>query len=127
PLIQVAQALRPFILRRTKRQVLADLPDKTEQTIVCEMEPAQRKVYDDLRAYYRTSLLTQLDDHRGDPASAGGPAVPVSTNGTSNSFMVLEALLRLRQAACHPGLIDESRADAPSAKLEALLQMLGDV
>lgn len=41
--------------------------------------------------------------------------------------MVLEALLRLRQAACHPGLIDSGRVDEPSAKLEALFEMLDDV
>src|SRR5690606_28008552 len=44
-----------------------------------------------------------------------------------SGFMVLEALLRLRQAACHPGLIDEKRADDPSAKLDALLEQLDDV
>ena len=127
-LAQVAQALRPFILRRTKRQVLADLPDKTEQTIVCEMEPAQRKIYDDLKAYYRSSLLTQLDTGPGSSAARGEPAAAAGAGGSSNNaFMVLEALLRLRQAACHPGLIDDKRADAPSAKLEALLEMLGDV
>jgi superfamily II DNA or RNA helicase len=126
---QVAAALRPFILRRTKKQVLAELPEKTEQTIVCEMEPAQRKVYDDLRQYYRTHLLTQLDTPgtpapaRDSGAFAGGAA---ATSG-GGSFMVLEALLRLRQAACHPGLIDDARADEPSAKLDALMEMLEDV
>jgi len=54
---QLAAALRPFILRRTKKQVLADLPEKTEQTIVCEMEPAQRQIYDEMRLYYRAHLL----------------------------------------------------------------------
>ncbi len=100
---QIAQALRPFILRRTKKQVLKDLPDKIEQTIVCEMEPAQRQMYDELRMHFRKSLL-------------GG--------GGGGSMMVLEALLRLRQAACHPGLIDPARVDEPSAKLEALIDSL---
>lgn len=119
-LTQIAQALRPFVMRRAKSQVLKDLPKKTEQTIVCQMEPAQRKVYDDLRAYYHSQLLTQLDapgteEKRG--ASIGGrPA-----------FMVLEALLRLRQAACHPGLIDPKRADEPSAKLDSLMDRLADI
>jgi SNF2 family DNA or RNA helicase len=45
---QAGQALRPFILRRTKSQVLSELPDKIEQTIVCTMPAAQRKVYDEL-------------------------------------------------------------------------------
>ena len=113
---QIAKALRPFILRRSKQQVLKDLPEKTEQTIICEMEPAQRAIYDELREYYRGALMKQLD--------ASG------TNGHgmgSSAFMVLEALLRLRQAACHPGLIDDAKADHPAAKLEALEEMLADI
>ncbi len=116
-LAQVAASLRPFILRRTKKQVLTDLPPKTEQTIVCEMEPAQRKVYDDLRQYYRGSLMSQLD--AVGPAGGGGLG--------RASFMVLEALLRLRQAACHPALIDGQRDDLPSAKLDALLERVADI
>jgi SNF2 family DNA or RNA helicase len=119
-LSQIAQALRPFVLRRAKSQVLKDLPKKTEQTIVCQMEPAQRKVYDDLRAYYHDQLIDQLDapgDREGrSPGIGGKPA-----------FMVLEALLRLRQAACHPGLIDAKRSTEPSAKLDSLLDRLADV
>jgi SNF2 family DNA or RNA helicase len=136
---QVATALRPFILRRTKTQVLKDLPQKTEQTIICEMEPAQRKVYDQLRKYYRGTLMKQLDasSTNGNGRGAGGNA---SGGGVGKSaFMVLEALLRLRQAACHPALIDKdgsseagnnagvSSGGAPSAKLETLCDMLAEV
>lgn len=107
----LAHALRPFILRRTKEQVASELPAKTEQTIYCEMEAAQRKLYNELRAYYRDSLLKKVDEQ-----------------GLAKSKMhVLEALLRLRQAACHPGLLDESRAHEPSAKLEVLLAQLSEV
>lgn len=108
---QAGRALRPFILRRTKSQVLTDLPEKTEQTIVCEMEPAQRKVYNELRDYYRAALLGK--------AGAG-------LNG-GQTMVVLEALLRLRQAACHPALIDEKRRDEPSAKLDALIEQLAEL
>lgn len=108
---QIGQALRPLILRRTKAQVLRDLPEKTEQTIVCQMEPEQRKVYDDLLKHYRGALLNHVDA-RG----VGGSAI-----------MVLEALLRLRQAACHPGLIDPARSNEPSAKLDALVDRLADL
>ncbi len=120
-LSQIAQALRPFVLRRAKSQVLKDLPKKTEQTIVCQMEPAQRKVYDDLRAYYHSRLLTQLDAPDGETKRGGGSI------GGRPAFMVLEALLRLRQAACHPGLIDPKRADEPSAKLDSLMDRLADI
>ncbi len=119
---QVGRSLRPFILRRTKRQVLDDLPEKTEQTIHCEMESAQRKVYDDLLRHYRGALLAQSGGMTGGGSggnSGGGSAL---SGAGGNSMIVLEALLRLRQAACHPGLIDPSRVDEPSAKLEALLE-----
>src|SRR5439155_18877833 len=58
---QLGRALRPFILRRAKKQVLTELPEKTEQTIVCQMEPAQREVYDQLLRHYRSSLLSQVE------------------------------------------------------------------
>jgi len=135
---QVAAALRPFILRRTKKQVLKDLPEKTEQTIHCEMEPAQRKVYDQLKTYYRGTLLKQLDTT---PAPTPGSGASGATGGGQglgrNAFMVLEALLRLRQAACHPALIDRSHlagldlpgsgVDLPSAKLDALDEQLDEI
>jgi superfamily II DNA or RNA helicase len=107
----LARALRPFILRRTKGQVAKELPAKTEQTIYCDLEARERKLYDELRDYYRARLLK---DGAGD--------------GTGQfKFQVLEALLRLRQAACHPGLIDKSRVTEPSAKIDALLAQLEQV
>jgi superfamily II DNA or RNA helicase len=107
----LARALRPFILRRTKGQVAKELPAKTEQTIYCDLEARERKLYDELRDYYRARLLK---DGAGD--------------GTGQfKFQVLEALLRLRQAACHPGLIDKARVTEPSAKIDALLAQLEQV
>ena len=107
----LAQALRPFILRRTKDQVVKELPAKTEQTIYCELEPEQRKLYNELREHYRGALLKRIE-----------------TEGMGKAkIMVLEALLRLRQAACHPGLIDVKRSGEPSAKLDALLEQLREV
>jgi len=107
----LARSLRPFILRRTKQQVAPELPPKSEQTIYCEMETAQRKLYDELRRHYRESLLKRIE-----------------TEGmTKSKIQVLEALLRLRQAACHPALLDPQRIRDPSAKLEALLAQLRQV
>jgi intein/homing endonuclease len=104
----LAQALRPFILRRTKSQVAKDLPAKLEQTIFCELEPEQRKLYDELRDHYRATLLDR-----------------VARDGVAKSKMhALEALLRLRQAALHPGLIDKKRVKEDSAKLDLLLPQL---
>jgi superfamily II DNA or RNA helicase len=110
-LLRLARAVAPFILRRTKEQVLHELPAKTEQTLYCELPPKERKEYDQLREYYRTKLATVIDQ-RGLKQS---------------KIHVLEALLRLRQAACHPGLLDPKRAGTSSAKLDTLLEQLEEV
>jgi SNF2 family DNA or RNA helicase len=107
----LSAAIRPVMLRRTKAQVLRDLPDKTEQTLVCDLPPAQRQLYDELRDYYRTQLSERVQ------------AVGLKRS----KIQILEALLRLRQAACHPGLIDPERTGDPSAKLDALLEQLEEV
>ncbi len=107
----LAHALRPFILRRTKEQVARELPSKSEQTIFCELDGPQRKLYNELRTHYRNSLLNH-----------------VAARGLAKSkIQVLEALLRLRQAACHPGLLDPKRRSDSSAKLEVLTSRLIEV
>jgi SNF2 family DNA or RNA helicase len=107
----LARALRPFILRRTKAHVALDLPDKVEQTLYCELDAAQRRLYNELRDHYRQQLLQKVERE----------------GIRKTSIQILEALLRLRQAAIHPGLIDRGRADESSAKLEALLPQLDEV
>jgi superfamily II DNA or RNA helicase len=107
----LARALRPFILRRTKEQVAQDLPPKLEQTIYCELDTEQRKLYNGLRDHFRQSLLSAID-----------------RDGLGKSKMqILEALLRLRQAALHPGLIDKTRTGESSAKLDMLIPRLEEV
>ncbi len=108
--VLLAKALRPFILRRTKAQVVQDLPEKTEQTLYCDMEADQRRCYDELRVHYRDALLRK----------------DVSELNRSK-IEVLEALLRLRQAACHPGLINHDSTTAPSAKLDMLMPSIAEV
>jgi superfamily II DNA or RNA helicase len=106
----LSKALRPFILRRTKEQVLTELPEKTEQTLYCDLSPKQKKLYDELRNHYRISL-----------------AAKVKELGIQRSKIhVLEALLRLRQAACDPRLIDPKQTII-GAKLELLVEQLSDV
>jgi superfamily II DNA or RNA helicase len=107
----LSQALRPFILRRTKEQVARDLPEKFEQTIFCELDGPQRSLYDELKEHYRQALLGRIE-----------------REGLAKSkLQVLEALLRLRQAACHPGLLNKSRLDDASAKLETLMPRIAEV
>ncbi|HEX6901608.1 MAG TPA: SNF2-related protein [Thermoanaerobaculia bacterium] len=107
----LARALRPFILRRTKEQVARELPAKIEQTLFCELPPKQRRLYDELRDHYRDALGARIGEQ-----GLG-----------RNKILVLEALLRLRQAACHPGLLDRDRAGDPCAKLDLLLPQLREV
>ncbi|HEY3571529.1 MAG TPA: DEAD/DEAH box helicase [Thermoanaerobaculia bacterium] len=107
----LARALRPLILRRTKEQVARELPPKTEQTIYCELPSKQRRLYDELRDHYRASLGRRIGEQ----------------GWGRSKILVLEALLRLRQAACHPGLVDPGRRGDPSAKLDLLLPHLREV
>ena len=76
------------------------------------MDDGQRKQYEELRDYYRTSLLEK-----------------VSLQGINKSkIQILEALLRLRQTACHPALVTGSADDEkPNAKLDLLLPRLSEV
>jgi len=107
----VARAVRPYLLRRTKVDVLSDLPEKTEQTLYVELGETQRKAYDELREHFRNELTGRIGRF-----------------GIGRSrIAVLEALLRLRQTACHPGLVDHARVDEPSAKLDTLLENLEEV
>ncbi len=107
----IAQDIRPFILRRTKAQVLPDLPPKTEQTLICNLRHEQRELYDKVRASYQVNLLEQVEE-----------------KGVSGSaIQVLEALLRLRQIACHPGLVNPEWEKAGSAKLETLFEHVSEV
>jgi superfamily II DNA or RNA helicase len=104
----LARALRPFILRRTKEAVAPELPPKHEETILCVLEPKQRKLYQELRDHYRANLLGRIEQQ-------GMGKV---------KLQVLEALLRLRQAACHPGLVDHKHAGETCAKLDVLVPRL---
>lgn len=108
----IRRAVRPFLLRRTKSQVLAELPDKSVQVVECEMPKPQKKAYDELAKFYRAKFGGELDEG----------VVPDRMR-----FHVLEALLRLRQVACHPGLVDSDRGGEDAAKFEVLMPMLEDL
>jgi SNF2 family DNA or RNA helicase len=107
----LARIVRPFVLRRRKEHVARELPERTEQTLWCDLGATQRRLYDELRDHYRASLLSR-----------------VSRQGIGKSKIhVLEALLRLRQAACHPGLVDKTRSAGDSAKFDVLDERLAQL
>lgn len=110
-LSQLSRALRPFILRRTKEAVLKDLPEKSEQILYCELSSTEKAKYDELKAFYWNQLNGKLKE-----------------KGLAQSKIeVLEALLRLRQAACHQGLLSDKYREASSSKFDLLLEQLQSV
>jgi non-specific serine/threonine protein kinase len=108
---ETAKTLRklvyPFILRRTKEQVAPELPPRTERIVYTDMDAAQKKLYAQTREKYRAELLGLFE-----------------TEGMNDvRFKILEGLLRLRQIAIHPALVDKNyKGEAP--KFEVLLETL---
>jgi superfamily II DNA or RNA helicase len=97
--------IRPVVLRRMKRDVLPELPPRTDAVLHVELEDSERVVYDAVRAATRKELAEKM--------AAGGV------------LAALEALLRLRQASCHSALVPGQIADT-SSKVEALVEALED-
>jgi superfamily II DNA or RNA helicase len=104
---RLRERIRPFVLRRLKRDVARELPPRTDVVLRCDLRDDERAAYDTVRAATRSDVLERL----GSGAS---------------TLAVLEALLRLRQAACHGALLPGQATDAPrpSSKLELLLERL---
>jgi superfamily II DNA or RNA helicase len=105
-----AQSLRrkikPFVLRRLKRDVAPELPPRTESVMHVVLDDRERAIYDAVFAATRTEVVNLLQ---------GGGSV----------LKALEALLRLRQAACHSALIPGQQKAQGSSKITALLDALG--
>ncbi|MGE0545937.1 MAG: SNF2-related protein [Kofleriaceae bacterium] len=105
------ERIRPFVLRRIKSEVARELPPRTDAVMYVELDDAERVTYDAIRAATQREIVAMLE--------AGGGVMAA-----------LEALLRLRQAACHsallPGAIRGGEAPASSSKLTRLLDALSD-
>jgi hypothetical protein len=108
-LAQLRRRIRPLIMRRTKEQVAADLPEKQEQVLNVELHPRHRRLYQTHLQRERQKVLGLLGD-------VG-----------RNRFTILRSLTLLRQLSLHAGLIDETHEDVPSAKIDALLEQIADV
>jgi superfamily II DNA or RNA helicase len=103
---RLRQRIRPFLLRRLKKDVAPDLPPLSEVVLDCELSTEERAVYDSVRAATVRDVVERL--------RAGG-----------NVMAALEALLRLRQAACHSSLVPgQESATSSSSKLETLYARL---
>lgn len=123
-------ATRPFILRRAKKDVLKDLPEKTEKTVYLAMDKAQKTKYEEIKKYYAQKLALSKES----AAQSKKKSKSLITNGSeakpskaASPLLILEGLLRLRQVSCHPGLLDKNLGANSSAKLEAATEILSDI
>lgn len=110
-LTRLRTRVRHFLLRRTKAQVATDLPARTEEDVVIELEGEQAKLYQAELKHARAQLLKVETTRQLDKAR----------------FNILASLLRLRQICCHPALINPAHRDLPSAKLDDLLERLAEL
>jgi superfamily II DNA or RNA helicase len=103
---RLREKIRPFVLRRLKREVAPELPPRTDRLLSVELDERERKIYDAVRAATLSEVVQKLKE--------GGSVLAA-----------LEALLRLRQAACHSSLVP-GQAAATSSKVEAVVEALVD-
>ena len=104
---ELRRKIRPFVLRRMKQEVAPDLPPRTETVLPIALDEGERAVYDSVRAAAQKDVVALL------------------AQGASGGVMkALEALLRLRQAACHPALLPGQGHARSSSKLERLAEAL---
>lgn len=99
--------IRPFLLRRVKKDVLEELPDKIEDRVLVEMSEYQQRVYRAMLARYKSEIVA--------------PAMGAGFN--QNRMKVLAAITRLRQLCCHPGLFLDGYQGG-SGKLDALMEIV---
>lgn len=100
-----------FMIRRSKKQVATDLPDRIEESLVCQMEGEQKDLY------AAELKLTQQKVLGIDSKSAFA----------KERFNILASLLRLRQICCHPGLVNPEYKTVRSAKLEGLVDLVSEL
>ena len=108
-LAQLRRRVRPLMLRRTKDQVVRELPDKQEQVLELDLLPKHRTLYETYLQRERQKVLGLLGDVR------------------KHRFEIFRSLTLLRQASLDMSLVDPTHGNVPSAKLDALMELLEDV
>jgi SNF2 family DNA or RNA helicase len=107
---RIKKKIAPFLLKRRKQEVVADLPERTDQIVWVEMHEEQRRFYDHVLAGFKSGLLKKVE----------------LEGVKKHRLEILEAILRLRQVCCHPLLLS-SLSEHPvlsSAKFDVLLEDL---
>ena len=108
-LAQFRRRIKPLVKRRTKEQVVAELPAKEEHVLSVDLHPRHRKIYQVHLQRERQKVLGLIDDVN------------------KNRFTILRSLTLLRQLSLHAGLVDDRHQNIPSAKIDALFEQLRDV
>ena len=107
-IVELKKKIYPFILRRLKKDVLTELPDKIEQVLYVDMSPEQAKYYEQRRLFYKQVIEEQ-----------------VASKGIQQSqFFVFQAMNELRQIASVPSAQTDGRIKSP--KTELLMEQLED-
>lgn len=102
---RLKRMISPFILRRFKKDVLKDLPDKIEEARYAAFEPKQRRIYD-AQVVHMKEMLEKSDDHSG-----------------KDKLAILGELTKIREICCDPHLVLDNY-DGPSAKLDAFMDLV---
>ena len=105
---QLKKMVQPFILRRVKKEVLSELPEKTETTLSIAFDEAEETMYMANLAQVNKELQQELDLVK------------------TNRFQVLGMLMRLRQICCDPRLVYEE-VSQPSSKLKACMELVSSL
>ncbi len=110
---QLVRRIRPFMLRRTKAEVAADLPPKHTILRRITLADSQRELYETIRVTLYDKVREQI----------------ASRSLAQSRIVVLDALLKLRQACCDPRLVKlpSARMVKESSKLDDLMDMLGEI
>jgi len=103
--------IQPFVLRRTKKQVALDLPEKTETILYMDMLPEQRKIYDKVRKIFKGEIESNLN----------------SADSTKSKFLAIEALQKLRQLCNSPILMKDGGFGHESIKLDFIDEIMDEV
>ena len=111
PAKNLANRVRHFLLRRTKKEVAADLPERIEEDILCEMEKEQANLYS-CELKRAQQMLLQIKTQK---------------EFNETRFHILDSLLRLRQICCHPSLLDAGYQKMNSTKTEVLLEQIREL
>ncbi|MDP5228215.1 MULTISPECIES: DEAD/DEAH box helicase [Arthrobacter] len=106
---KLRQRIRPLMLRRTKEQVVKELPPKLEQVLTVELNPRHAKAYQTHLQRERQKILGLLED------------------ANKHRFTIFQSLTLLRQMALDPSLVDEELSGVRSSKLDVLFEQLEDV